>query len=110
MHLALSGPGADRAPAYDVRRELRRNRIEEFAAGWQSELRQIEQQPTREPEPAVDREAAVEVRIINEPLPTHRRARLLEVDAHDDAQIRSQLGAEHVKPSRVLHGGDRIMD
>ena len=43
----------------------------------------------RHPQARVDVAGAVEVRIVDQPLPAGRRPRLLEVDAHRDAQRRS---------------------
>src|SRR5262249_3000046 len=76
MHLAFGRARADGAPRDEVRGELRRDRIEEFAARRQPELGQIEQDPARAPQPLVDDEASVEVRVVDEPLPAHRGAGL----------------------------------
>src|SRR5439155_1202412 len=57
VHLALGRARADGAPRHEIRGELRRDRIQELAARRQPELREIEQQPARPPEPFVDREA-----------------------------------------------------
>ena len=75
-------------PRHQVGDELRRDRVEELAAGRQPELDQVEQQPPRQPQPLVDREAAVQVRVVDQPLPADGGARLLEVDAHHDAADR----------------------
>ena len=52
-----------------------------------------EGEATRGSEALVDCEAAVEVRVVDEPLPTDRGARLLEVDTHDDGERVRQLSA-----------------
>jgi hypothetical protein len=59
---------------------LRRDRVEELAAGGQSQLEEIEKELPRQPQSFVDGEGAVEVRVVDQPLPPDRRARLLEVD------------------------------
>ncbi len=99
MHLALGGARADRPPAHGIGDELRRDRVEELAAGRQTQGDHVQQQPPRQTQPLVDGEAAVEVGIVDEPLPADRRARLLEVDAHHDPQIVRQL-ARRVAASR----------
>ena len=58
------------------------------------ELGHVEQAAPRQAQPLVDREAAVEVRIVDQALPADRRARLLEVDAHHDQQLVAQLGRD----------------
>ena len=74
------------------------------------ELEQIEQQLARQAQPLVEREAAVEVRIVDQPLPADRRARLLEVDAHDDAEIVGELVGELLEALAVLQAGLGIVD
>src|SRR4029453_71265 len=46
----------------------------------------IAQQAARESQSLVDVEAAVQVGIVDQALPAHRRARLLEVHANDDLE------------------------
>ena len=54
----------------------------------------VQQQPARQAQPVVDGVAAVEVRVVDQPAPADGGARLLEVHAHDDAQIGGQRGLE----------------
>ena len=71
--------------------------FEKLGAGGQTELGQVAQQPTGEVQAVVDVEAAVELRVVHQPLPPDRRAWLLEVDAHHDAEVVRQavgLGLE----------------
>ena len=70
----------------------------------------LEQQSAGDLEAGVDVAGPVEVRIVDQTLPADRRARLLEVHAHRDQQVRGQalgLGAE---PRGVLATGDRVVD
>ena len=110
VHLALGRPRADGAPGDEVRGELRRDRIEELAARRQPELGKIEQDPARATQTLVDHEAPVEVRIVDEPLPADRRARFLEVDAHDDAEVGHVLVGQDPQAAAVLECGARIVD
>ena len=58
----------------------------------------------------VDAVALVEVRVVDEPLPADRRARLLEIDAHDDLERAGEAIALGLQLSRVLDRGERIVD
>src|SRR5256885_3725150 len=110
VHLALRGARADRAPRHEVRDELRRDRIEELAARRKAQLGEVEQEAARQPQPLVDREGAVEDRVVDEALPAHGGARLLEVDAHDDAEVLRQLVGDRLEAARVLEPRLRIVD
>src|SRR4029077_4720959 len=109
MHLALGRPRADRAPRDEVRGELRGDRIEELAARRGPGVRQVEQPPTRPPEALVDHEASVEMRIVDETLPAHRGARLLEIDAHHDTEIARVLVGQDAQAPPVVERGGRVV-
>src|SRR5690606_2448879 len=79
MHLALGGAGPDGTPGDQIRRELRRNRIEKFRARRQAHLGEIEEQPAGDPQALVDIEIAVEIGIVDEPFPTDRGAGFFEI-------------------------------
>ena len=103
MGLALGGARADRPPGDRVGDVLRRDRVEELAADRKPGLEHPEQHAPREVQPGVDVAGAVEVRVVDQPLPAGRRARLLEVDAHRDAAARrSALPRELREPPGVL--------
>jgi hypothetical protein len=50
------------------------------------------------------------VRIVDQPLPTDRRAGLLEVDPHHHAEVVGQLVGEQLEAAAVLQAGLRIVD
>ncbi len=52
---------------------------------------QLEQELARDAQAVVDAEAAVEIGIVDQAFPADGRARLLEINAHDDQQIGGQL-------------------
>ena len=79
VDLALGRPRADRHPRRQVGDVLRDLRVEELRAGRQPEVVDVEQQLARQPQPLVDVIALVEIGIVDEPLPSDRGARLLEV-------------------------------
>ena len=65
----------------------------------------------RDAQALVDAEAAVEVRIVDQPLPADGGARLLEVDAHHDLAGRRRAASRSgARRARVLERGRRIVD
>ena len=110
MDLALGRARADRAPRDEIGGELRRDRVEELGAGRHAELGEIEQELSRDAEPLVDREAAVELGIVDEPLPPDGGARLLEVHAHEDHEIVLEAARGLAELRAVFEGCLRIVD
>ena len=100
--LALGGARADRAPADQVADELRRQQVEELGADRQPDFQHIEQQGAGAFQPLVDREAAVQVRVVDVALPAHRGARLLEIDPHHDQQVLAQRVGLCFQPARIV--------
>src|SRR5690606_21183109 len=58
----------------------------------------------------VDLEAVVEVGIVDEALPAHRGARLLEVHPHHDLELAGEAPALRLQALRVLARGRRVVD
>ena len=87
VDLAFGRPRADRDPRRQVGDVLRNLRVEELRRRRQPHVVDVEQQLAGQPQPLVDVEALVEIGIVDEPLPADRRARLLEVAAHDDDEL-----------------------
>ena len=87
VHLRLRGARADRAPAHQVGDVLRRDHVEVLHPGRHAQLIDVEQHVARQAQALVDAERAVEVRVVDEALPTHGGARLLEIDSHHDEQV-----------------------
>ena len=102
--LALGRARADRAPGDEVADVLRREQVEKLAAGGQAERADVEQQLARAPQAFVDAKAAVQARVVDVALPAHRRARLLEVDAHDDDELAAEFVSQRLEPARVGDG------
>ncbi len=91
VHLRFGGARTDRAPGHQVADVLRRDHVEELAAGRHAELVDAHQQIARDAQPFVDAEAAVQVRVVDQPLPADGGARLLEIHAHQHFQMRGML-------------------
>jgi hypothetical protein len=58
-----------------------------FGARRQAELGHAEQEAARAVEALADREASIEMRIVDQALPADGRPRLLEVDAHHASMV-----------------------
>src|SRR6185437_14789872 len=109
MDLALGRAGADCAPRDEIRDVLRCDDVQELASHRQAELVDVDQQAARQPEAVVDAEASVEVRIVDEALPSDRRPRLLEVDAHDDLELSAQSHAFARQALRIFARGVHVV-
>ena len=110
VNLAFGGARADRRPRHQIGDVLRRRHVEEFGAGRQTEIVHRGKHVAGETQALVDVEAAVEVRIVDQSLPAHRGARLLEIDAHHDLEPVGKPFAQGGEAFGVVHGGDGIVD
>ena len=110
VNLRFRGTGADGAPGDEVGDVLRRDHVEEFSARWQPHFIQFPQQLARQAQAFVDGEAAVQVRIVDQPLPAHRGTRLLEIDAHHDHQIGGEALALGLQAHGIFHRRLGIMN
>ena len=109
MHLAFGGASPNRRPSHQIGDVLRRRRVEELTSCGDAEVGDIAQQPTCNPQAAIDVKAAVETGIIDQPLPADGRARLFEIDTHDDLQSIVEPVAHIFQPLRIVEGGNGIM-
>src|SRR5258706_14735268 len=91
MDLRFRCARADRTPAHQVRVVLRRDHVEKLGSGGQPRLVDLHEEVAREAQPLGDLEAAIEIRIVDQPLPAHGGAGLLEIYAHDDDQVPLEL-------------------
>src|ERR1700727_1856718 len=92
MDLAFGGAGADCSPADERRDVLGGDHVEELGASGNAHGGEVEEKVTGLAKAIVDLEGFVEVWVVDEALPTKGCARLLEVDAHDDAEGAGELG------------------
>lgn len=110
MHLALRRARPDRPPGNQVRNVLRRNHVQEFAPRRQAQAVDVQQQLARHAHALVDVEAAVQVRVVDQPLPTDRGAGLLEIHAHHDFQVRAETVTHRLQALRVFDRGAGVVD
>src|SRR6266478_4974995 len=110
MHLALDGTRADRSPAHEIREELPEGRVEEFGAGRQAQIGKVGKELARETQPLVDVIRTVQIRIVDETLPTHDGPRLFEVHPHDDENSIADSVRKLSQALRVFDSGFGVVD
>ena len=110
MHLALRRARTNRAPADQVTDVLGRNHVQELAARGQADAVDVDQQLARDAQAFVDAVALIQVRVIDQPLPAHGGAGLLEVHPHHDLQRACVLRTHDLQAVGVFDGGVRIVD
>jgi hypothetical protein len=67
VHLAFGGARADGAPGDQVADVLRRDHVQELAAGGQAQAVDLDQQLARDAQAFVDAEGFVQVRVVDQP-------------------------------------------
>ena len=110
MHLAFGVARADRAPAHRVGDVLRAGGLQELGGRRKTGAEHVKQCLAREQQALLDVVAAVDVRVVDQALPPHRRARFFEVDAHHDEQFVLEFAAHPFEPARVVERGGRVVD
>ena len=110
VHLRLRRARPDGAPGNQVRDVLRRDHVQELGACRHAHRIDVQQQPPCQPQPLVDVEAAIQPRIIDQSLPAHRRARLLEIHPHHDLQPVTEALALLHQPRCIVTRSSRIVD
>src|SRR5438445_3260959 len=91
MDLALRGARADGTPTYQARQVLWDNHVEEFSSRWYPHFREVEKKTTGQPQTIIDFERPIEMRIVNQALPANACTGFLEIDPHNNPEIRGQF-------------------
>ena len=110
MGLGLGRARADGGPGNEIAQILWCNRVERFRSGAEPELRKSQEKLPRHAEPLGDAEGVVHVRVVNEAFPSDARARLFEVDAHDDEERVVHFIREAFEPIGIFHRGVEVVD
>ncbi len=110
VDLALRGAGADRAPTDEIGVELPEGGIEKLGAGGDAQLKNIGEQSPGEAQAFVDLVGLIYIRIVDESFPADDRARLLEVDAHDNEQRIGERVRDRFEFGRVFERGPGVVD
>jgi hypothetical protein len=93
---APMAPQAIRSPMY-----CGRDHVQELAARRHAQAVDVDQQLARDAQAFVDAVALVQVGVVDQALPAHRGARLLEVHAHHDLQRVGVLVAHGLQAPRA---------
>ncbi len=96
-------------PADRVGDILRTGRFEELGGRGHARAKHIEQGASGEQQPFLNVVRAVDVRVVDQPLPSHRGARFLEVHAHDDEQVLPEFILERAQTVRIVERGLRVV-
>ena len=110
VQLALRGARADGAHAEQVGEELRRDGVEHLGRERHAHRGEVDEQLPRGAQALVDLEAVVDVRVVDQPFPPHRRAGLLEIGPHHDQEVGRVERFESQEPGRVVEGCGRVVD
>ena len=86
------------------------DRIKEFGGSRQAHLGDGEQKASSLFEPGLDVVSAIEVRVVDQPLPADCRARFLEIDPHQNAEPVLEFLAQTAEAPRVIDRPLDIMD
>lgn len=105
VELRLSGTGANGTERDEVGKELRRDGVEHFAGNRHTLAGQVAEELTRNAQTLVDLVTLIEVRVVDQTLPANSGTGLLEVGAHDDAEVVLELIGELLQTATVLNGG-----
>ena len=110
VHLALGGARPDRAPGNQVAQVLRRDHVQKLATRGKAQAVDFDQQLPCHAQAFVNAEALIQVGVVDQALPTHGGAGLLEIHAHHDFQCVGIAATLLHQAVRVFHGGGRVMD
>ena len=88
MHLAFGGAGPDGTPGDEIGEILRRRHVEELDCRRHAEIIDLDREAVgRGAGPLLMSNEPVEFGVVDQPLPPHGRARLFEINAHDDLEF-----------------------
>ena len=110
VHLAFCGAGTDGAPADEVADVLGRNHVQEFARSRKTQPVDLDEQLAGDAQPLVDAAALIEVGVVDEALPAHGGAGLLEVHPHHHFQSVAVGFAQLLQAAGIVERGGHVMD
>ena len=110
VDLAFRVARTNGAPTHRVRDELRAGGLQKFRGGRQSFLQHTKQGFASKQQAFANIVAAINIRVVDQALPADGGARLLEVHAHDDEQLLTELVLQLGQSARVVQRGLRVMN
>ena len=102
VQLRLCGARTDRAEGDQVCEELGRDGVEHFGGNGHAGTCEVNKELAGNAQALVDLEGLIDIGIVDQALPADCCARLLEVGAHDDADVILQLVGESLEALAVL--------
>jgi hypothetical protein len=94
----------------EVGKELRGDGVEHFAGNGHALAGQVAEELARDAQTLVDLVALIEVGIVDQTLPADSGTGLLEVGAHDDAEVLVELVGELLQAAAVLYGSVGVVE
>ena len=110
VRLGFRRARADPRPRNELGEVVRDRRVEQFGRGAEPVRRHVQQEPAGELQPARDVAAAVQVRVVHQPLPAERGPRLLEIAPHHDLDLVGDAFREFRELLRVFQRGGHVVD
>jgi hypothetical protein len=110
VQLRLGGTGANGTERDEVGKELGRDGVEHFAGNGHALAGQVAEELARDAQTLVDLVALIEVGIVDQTLPADSGTGLLEVGAHDDAEVLVELVGELLQAAAVLYGSVGVVE
>lgn len=110
VKLRLGGAGADRAQRDQICQELRGDGVEHLRGDGESRAGQVGVQLTGHAQTLVDVEGLVDVGVVNQTLPADCCAGLLQVGAHDHADVLLQFNGKLLESAGILECGVGVVD
>ena len=110
VHLAFGIARTNGAPADRIADILRGDRVKPFGSDRQTQRQHIGKHLACLPHALTNIELAIEIRIVDQTLPTDSGTRLLEIHAHNDQQTIVQLALHRGKLLGILMRGLGIMN
>jgi hypothetical protein len=91
VELGLGGTGTDGSKRDEVGKELRRDGVQHLGGNGHALAGKVAEELAGDTETLVDLEGLIDIRVVDQALPANSCARLLEVCAHDNAQVALEL-------------------
>ena len=110
MHLTLRGARANGTPGDQIANVLGRNHIKKLTAGGHAHAVDLDEQLPRNAKALVNAKALIQVGVVDQALPAHGGAGLLEIHPHHDLQRVGVLVTQGLEPTRIVQRGSRIVN
>lgn len=110
VQLRFSGTGTNGTDGNAVGQELRRDGIEHLTGNGHASGGEVDKELARHAETLVNLERRIDIGIVDQALPADGSSGLLQVGAHDNAEIVPELVSENLELSGVLVGGFGVVD